>query len=384
MVVEVVMPKLGITMESGTVVKWYKKEGDKVEKGEPLVEIIGEKVTYDLEAPASGVLRKIIGREETEVPVSQIIGFIGKPDEPLPEVEIPVKVEVKPLPQVEVSAKVEIREEIRASPLAKRIAKEQGIDLRQVVGTGPGGRITEEDVRKFSEKGVVRELKVKQVIPLIGVRKTIADRMTLSARTSPRITLMVEVDASEMIRLRSQMKDFEGADVSLTDMLVKAAAAALENDPIINSTLENGQIKIFEDVNVGIAIAREGALVVPVIHNANRKPLTEIAAISRTLIDKARKGTLSKEEIWGGTFTITNLGISGVDSFTPLINPPECAILGVGRIAERPVVSEGRIVPKPTVILSLSFDHRITDGVPAAQFLQRLKELLERPGLKEK
>lgn len=397
MVVEVVMPKLGITMESGTVVKWYKKEGDKVEKGEPLVEIIGEKVTYDLEAPASGVLRKIIGREETEVPVSQIIGFIGKLDEPIPQVEIPPKVEVKPIPQVEIPVKVEVKppiqlevpakietgEEIRASPLAKRIAREQGIDLRQVVGTGPGGRITEEDVRKFSEKGVVRERKVKQVIPLIGVRKTIADRMTLSARTSPRITLMVEVDASEMIRLRSQMKDFEGADVSLTDMLVKAAAAALENDPIINSTLENGQIKIFEDVNVGIAIAREGALVVPVIHNANRKPLTEIAAISRTLIDKARKGTLSKEEIWGGTFTITNLGISGVDSFTPLINPPECAILGVGRIAERPVVSEGRIVPKPTVILSLSFDHRITDGVPAAQFLKRLKELLERPGLKE-
>ena len=384
MVVEVVMPKLGITMESGTVVKWYKKEGDKVEKGEPLVEIIGEKVTYDLEAPASGVLRKIIGKAETEVPVSQIIGFIGKPDEPLPEVEIPVKVEVKPPPQVEVPAKVEVREEIRASPLAKRIAKEQGIDLRQVVGTGPGGRITEEDVKKFIEKGAVRERRVKQVIPLIGVRKTIADRMALSARNSPRITLMVEVDASEMIRLRSQMKDFEGADVSLTDILVKDVARVLEDDPIINSTLENGQIKIFEDVNVGIAVAREGALVVPVIRNANKKPLTEIAAVSKTLIDKARKGALSKEEISGGTFTVTNLGTSGVDSFTPLINPPECAILGVGRIAERPVVSEGRIVPKPTVILSLSFDHRITDGVPAAQFLQRLKELLERPGLKEK
>jgi pyruvate dehydrogenase E2 component (dihydrolipoamide acetyltransferase) len=384
LVVEVVMPKLGITMESGTIVKWYKKEGDKVERGEPLVEIIGEKVTCDLEAPASGVLRKIVGEEQTEVPVSQIIGFIGEPDEPIPQVEIPAKAEVKPLPQVEVPARVQIREEIRASPLARRIAREQAIDLRQVVGTGPGGRITEEDVKKFLEKGVARERKVKQTIPLIGARKTIADRMNLSARTSPRITLMVEVDASEMIRLRSQMKDLEGTDVSLTDILVKAVAIALENDPIINSTLENGQIQIFEDVNVGIAVATEGALVVPVIHNADRKSLAEIAAISGTLIDKARKGSLSKEEISGGTFTVTNLGTSGVDSFTPLINPPECAILGVGRIAERAVVSNGSVVPKPTVILSLSFDHRITDGVPAAQFLQRLKELLERPGLKEK
>lgn len=384
LVTEVVLPKLDIAMESGMIVEWHKKEGDNVEKGEPLVEIMSDKVTYDLEAPASGVLRKIIGKEQTEVPVSQIIGYIGKPDEPIPQVEIPAKAEVKPLAQVEVPTKVQISEEIRASPSARRIARERAIDLRQVVGTGSGGRITEEDVKKFSEKSVVRERKVKDVIPLIGVRKTIADRMALSARTAPRITLIVEADASEIIKLRSQIKDSEGTDVSFTDILVKAVAIALENDPIINSTLENEQIKIFDDVNVGIAVAREGALVVPVIHNANKRTLTEIAAASKTLIDKARNGTLSKEEISGGTFTVTNLGTNGVDTFTPLINPPECAILGIGRIAERPVVSDGSIVAKPTVFLSLSFDHRISDGVPAAQFLQRLKELLERPGLKEK
>jgi pyruvate dehydrogenase E2 component (dihydrolipoamide acetyltransferase) len=382
LVTEVVLPKLDIAMESGMIVKWHKREGDNVEKGEPLVEIMSDKVTYDLEAPASGILRKIVGKEQTEVPVSQIIGYIGKPDEPIPHVEIPTKAEIKQIPQVEASTKVEIRQEIRASPSARRVARERAIDLSQVVGTGPGGRITEEDVKKFSEKSAVSQRKVKAIIPLIGVRKTIADRMALSASTAPRITLMVEANASEILKLRSQMKNSQGTDVSFTDMLVKAAATALESDPIINSTLENGQIKIFEDVNVGIAVAREGALVVPVIRNANKRTLTEIAAESKTLIDKASNGTLSKEEISGGTFTITNLGTNGVDAFTPLMNPPECAILGVGRIAERAVVSNGNVVPRPTVILSLSFDHRITDGVPAAQFLQRLKELLERPGPK--
>jgi pyruvate dehydrogenase E2 component (dihydrolipoamide acetyltransferase) len=382
LVTEVVLPKLDIAMESGIIIKWHKKEGDSVEKGEPLVEIMSDKVTYDLEVPASGVLRKIIGKEQTEVPVSQIIGYIGKPDEPIPQVEIPAKAQIKPLPQAEVPARVQTREEIRASPSARRIARELAIDLRQVVGTGPGGRIIEEDVKKFSEKGVVRERKVKDTIPLIGVRKTIADRMALSASTAPRITLMVEAGAWEMIKLRSQMKEVEGTDVSFTDILVKAVAIALENDPIINSMLENGQIKVFEDVNVGIAVAGEDALVVPVIRNANKKTLAEIASMSKNLIAKARNGTLSKEEISGGTFTVTNLGTDGIDTFTPLMNPPECAILGVGRIAERPVVANGSIVAKPTVFLSLSFDHRITDGVPAAQFLQRLKELLERPGLK--
>jgi len=368
------MPRLSLTMKTGTVVQWFKKEGETVQKGEPLVEVLSEKVTYDVEAPESGVLRKILAQEGTDVPVTQAIGIIAVPDEQISEVE------AAPTTPAEEAAKAEVvserklvekvEERILASPAAKRLAREHGVDLSKVVGTGPERRIVEDDVKRFLEGTKVMP-RVREVVPLIGIRKTAAERVSLSARTAPHSTVTMEVDMTNAVRLH------EETQASYTDILVKAVAQALREHPIMNSTLENEQIKIFEDINVGVAVATEKGLVVPVVHNADKKLLSEIASAIRLLVDKAREGKLTREDVTGGTFTITNLGMYGVDVFIPIINPPETAILGVGRVFEKPVVVNKEITVKPTMQLSLSFDHRIVDGAPAAQFLQKVKQLLE-------
>ena len=359
------MPRLSLTMKEGTVVQWFKKEGDTVSKGEPLVEVLTEKVTYDIEAPTSGVLRKVLALEGVEVPVAETLGIITAPEEQLTEealVETPKK-------EVE-----KIEERILASPAAKRLAKEYGIDLTQVKGSVPEGRIVEEDVKKFAEEGKVGP-RVREVIPLAGIRKTAAERVTLSARTAPHSTVTMEVDMTNSTRFREEKL------VSYTDILVKAVAKALAEHSIVNSTLDREQIKIFEDINIGVAVAADKGLVVPVIHDANKKSLKEVASALNDLIEKARASKLSKEELTGGTFTITNLGMFGVEIFTPIINPPETAILGVGKVVEKPVVVNGEIAIKPMMYLSLSYDHRVIYGAPAAQFLQKVKQYLENPHL---
>jgi len=366
LVTKVLMPRLSLTMKEGTVVQWFKKEGDMVQKGEPLVEVLSEKVTYDVEAPASGVLRKILVEEGLDVPVAETLAIITLPDEEFPEVEILVKA---PLKEVErVVEKVE--ERILASPAAKRLARERGVDLGEVRGTGPEGRVIEEDVRRFVQERRVTP-PVREVIPLTGIRKTTAERVAYSARTAPHSTITMEVDMSNAAKLR------EKVEASYTDMLVVAVAKALVEHPIINSTLEGEQIKVFDEVNVGVAVATEKGLIVPVIRNTDKKSLMEVASTLKELVEKARQAKLSREELTGGTFTITNLGMYGVDVFTPIINPPETAILGVGRIVEKPVVVGKEIVVKPMMFLSLSYDHRVVDGAPAAQFLLRVKEILE-------
>jgi pyruvate dehydrogenase E2 component (dihydrolipoamide acetyltransferase) len=357
------MPRLSLTMKEGTVVQWFKKEGESVEKGEPVVEVLSDKVTYEVEAPASGVVRKILAEEGTDVPVAETLAIITAPEEKLPKVETVAKA---PMERVE--------ERIVASPAAKRLAREYGMDLTQVMATGPEGRIVEEDVRKFAEKakGAPR---VKEVIALTGIRKTAAERVSLSARRAPHSTITMNVDMSNAAKLREKSK------VSYTDILVRAVAKALAEHLIMNSTLEKDQIRIFEDVNVGIAVATEKGLVVPVVRNADKKELKEISSALKEIVGKAREGKLTREDMSGGTFTITNLGMFGVDVFTPIINPPETAILGVGRVVEKPVVVGKEIVTKPMMHLSLSFDHRVVDGVPAAQFLQKVKSILESSGL---
>jgi pyruvate dehydrogenase E2 component (dihydrolipoamide acetyltransferase) len=358
------------------VVEWFKKEGDMVEKGEPLVEVLSEKATYDVEAPASGVLRKILAQKGTDMPVAGILGIITAPDEELPEIEVAVaepRIEVEETvvaPERKVVERIE--ERLIASPAAKRLAREHDIDLTQVRGTGPEGRIVEEDVRSLIEEVKVTP-RVREVIPLTGIKKTAAERMSLSARTAPQTTLTMEVDMSNAMKLREKVQ------VSYTDMLVKAVAKALAEHPIINSTLENEQIKIFADINVGVAVATERGLIVPVICNADKKTLEEIATVSKELIEKTKQGKLTKEVLTSGTFTITNLGMYGVDVFTPIVNPPQTAILGVGRVVERPVVVDKQIVIKPVMQLSLTFDHRVVDGAPAAEFLQKVKQGVENP-----
>lgn len=376
MVTRILMPKLSLTMKEGTVIEWFKKEGDMVEKGEPIVEVLSEKATYDVEAPASGVLRKILAPEGTDVPVAGTIGIITAPDEELPEIEVAAAA-----PRMEAEEAVaaperkpieRIKERVIASPAAKRLAREYGIDLTQVRATGPEGRIVEEDVQSLIEEVKVTP-RVREVIALTGIKKTAAERVSLSARTAPQSTITMEVDMSNTVKLR------ERAHVSFTDMLVKAVAKALAEHPIMNSTLENEKIKIFADINVGVAVATERGLIVPVIYDADKKTLEEIASVLKKLIEKTKQGRLTKEELRGGTFTITNLGMYGVDVFTPIVNPPETAILGVGRVVERPVVVDKQMVIRPVMQLSLTFDHRVVDGAPAAEFLQKVKQVMESP-----
>jgi len=368
MVTKVVMPRLSLTMKEGTVGTWYKKEGDSVEKGEPLVEVFSEKATYDLEAPAFGVLRKILVQEGVDAPVNAVLAVITAPDEVVSEAEI----------SAEIPKAVEgVEKRVLASPAAKRLAKEHRLDLSLVKGSGPEGRIVEEDVRRFIEitSGVLP--KVKEVIPLSGFRKTSAERISLSFKTAPHSTVVMEVNVSEAITLHNRLQ------VSYTAILLKAVAKSLAEYSIINSTLQGNQIKIFEDVNVGVATATENGLVVPVIHNADKRSLEEIDVAIKELTEKAKQGKLVNEDLAGGTFTVTNLGMYGVEFFIPIINPPEAAILAVGRVVEKPVVVDGKIEIKPIMMLSLSYDHRIVDGAPASEFLRKVKKKIEKAMLED-
>lgn len=355
MVTRVLMPRLSATMKDGIVSQWLKREGDTVKEGEPILAIETEKVSCEIEAPASGVLRKILAREGDVVPVAEALAIVTAPGEELPEEEVP---------------KVRVEERIIASPAAKRLAREHGIDLAKVEGTGPGGRIVEEDVRRL-----IREAEavpdVREVIPLAGIRGVAAERLSKSIQTAAHCTITMEVDMSSAMKLREEVK------VSYTDMLVKAVAEALAEHTILNSSLDAEGIRVFRDINVGVAVDTERGLVVPVVHNADRKPLQEIASTLGKLVERAREGRLTKEDVAGGTFTVTNLGMFGVDVFTPIINPPETAILGAGRVVERPVVVGKEVEIRPVMQMSLSFDHRVVDGAPAARFLRRVRELLE-------
>jgi pyruvate dehydrogenase E2 component (dihydrolipoamide acetyltransferase) len=363
MATKLVMPRLSLTMKEGTVGKWYKKEGESVEKGEPIVEVVSEKATYDLEAPSSGILRKVLVQAGVDVPVNAVIGVITAPDEPFSETA--VMMETQELVEAEGERRVP------ASPAAKRLAKEYGIDLSTVAGSGPEGRIAEDDVQRLIEQRAGTGPKVKQTIALSGFKKTTAERLSMSFRTAPHSTIIMETDATKAAETRQKTQ------VSYTTIIVKAAAKALSELPMMNSTLEGDRIKMFEDVNVGVAVATENGLVVPVIRNADKKPLKEIDAAVKELTEKARQSKLTKEDLTGGTFTITNLGMYDVDFFTPIINPPEAAILGIGKIIEKPVAVNAKIEIKPVLMLSLSYDHRIVDGAPAAQFLKRIKQQIE-------
>ncbi|MCZ2808141.1 MAG: dihydrolipoamide acetyltransferase family protein [Candidatus Bathyarchaeota archaeon] len=375
MVAKVVMPRLSLTMKEGTVIQWFKKEGDLVKKGDPLVEVLSEKVTYDVEAPASGVLRKVLETEGADVVVAGTLGIITEPGEPLPDIEAavalpPQRIEEATLPPKEETAR-KVRERIPASPAAKRLAKEHDIDLASVKSSDPKGRIVEDDVRRYLVESAALAPHVREVVPLTGIRKTTAERVSLSARTAPHSTVTMEADMSNAVKLH------EVKQVSYTGILVKAVAQALEEHRNLNSTLDGERIMIYEDINIGVAVAAENGLFVPVVHNANEKSLVQVTSALKELVAKVRDGRLAKEDVIGGTFTITNLGMYGVDMFIPIINPPEAAILGVGKTTEKPVIVDSEIRIRPMMCLSLSYDHRIVDGAPAAKFLQKVKQILE-------
>ncbi len=390
MITKVVMPMLGWTMKEGTIVTWLKKEGEEVEKGEPLLEIETGKVLKDIESPGTGILRKILIPEESTVPVTEILAIIAEPQEDIPDLQNMIE-KAKVLLESPEAVSVEKSDErvvkkhpvkIKISPAAKKIAEKNNIDLNRITGTGPNGRIVRKDVFQVIEMTKYMP-KVKEVIPLTGIRKMTADRLSFSYRTAVHVTITMAMNMLEMVNLRHKLlPEIENkvqSRVTYTDMLVKVLAQTLEEYPILNSTLEDEEIKILEDINIGIAVDTGIGLVVPVVREANKKSLTEIALLTKKLIEKARSGNLALNEATGGTFTITNLGMFGIDQGTPIINPPEIAILGVGRIAEKPVVIDGRVEIRPMMNITLSFDHRVIDGALAARFLQNMKQKIENP-----
>lgn len=380
MATQVTMPKLGLSMKTGTVGKWHKNEGDTVKKGETLVDVMTEKITNKVEAPAEGILLKIVSPKGAVLPIAGLMAIIGAEGE-----DISALLQAAPAAGgAAAPKKAAPGEKVKISPAARKLADENGLDYTLIAGTGPEGRITREDVEKAIEEGVAvpDPRPVLETVPYEGMRKAIGDNMANSWVTNAKVTHHVSVDMSGMMALRKKinegLKDKE--KISVTALLTKAVARAIEIKPIVNSTLAGDEIKILKDINIGMAVALDDGLIVPVISNANEKKLADVSREIQDLAKRARKNKLTPDEMGGATFTITNLGAyNSVDAFTPIINLPEAAILGVCRTVEKPVVVNGEIVIRPMMGLSLSFDHRIIDGAPAAEWLAVLLDLIQNP-----
>ncbi|MBI4536833.1 MAG: 2-oxo acid dehydrogenase subunit E2 [candidate division NC10 bacterium] len=456
------MPQLGLTMETGTVLRWLKSEGETVEKGQPVVLIQTDKVEYEVESPAAGTLLRAVAPAGAEMPVGRLMGILGQPGEDVsallgepsraqgtepraqgtgqsaPSAEHRAPSAESEAPSAERRApsagrrewRVESREagraqgtehkaegteakagfppeaggqepitpaperapgRIKISPVAKKLAQEHGIDIASLPGTGPEGRIVREDVEREmalkrqapSAKRQAPSAEVPETIPLSGIRKVIFDRMAQSWREVVRVTMFVEADVSEMVRLRrANAGEWErrfGLKPSYSDLIHMAVARALREEPRINCRLEGQAIRVRKEVNLAFAVDLGEGLVAVVIRDADRKSLGELARAARDLAERARAGRLAPADMADGTFTVTNLGGYGIEGFTPIVNSPQAGILGVGKIQEKPVVIGGGIHVRSMATLSLVFDHRLIDGAPAAKFLAKVKESLERP-----
>ena len=400
---QVIMPKLSDAMVEGRVLQWLKKEGDRVQGGDVLASIETDKAEIELEAFGSGVLRRVLADEGQMVPVGQLIAVIAEPDEDItglvsaapaaPAAGAPAapKVEAKAAaPAAPAAIPPAAPPEagwVPASPIARRMAREAGIDLAQIKGGGPGERILERDVEAYlatqaqrlagAEVPVgEREFEDKE---LSTIRKTIAARMVQSKAPIPHFTVTVEVDMGAALELRKSLNAIEAnvEKLSVNDIIIKATALALQRHPAVNARYSNGQVRLFKRVHMGVAVAIEDGLIVPVIRDCDRKSLGEIAREARGLIDRARARKLRPEEYSGGTFAISNLGMFDVVEFTAVIDPAHGAILAVGAIEEKPVVMNGQVVVRQRMRLTGAFDHRIIDGAMGAKFLQELKKILE-------
>jgi pyruvate dehydrogenase E2 component (dihydrolipoamide acetyltransferase) len=429
MAVDVLAPPLGTTVDSVTLVNWYKREGEEVRQGEPLFAVETDKATLDVEAPASGILRQVSCQPGAEVKVLSRIAVIAALDEviELPKSERVAAATPSQTSDVQPSRK---RKDGRTfiSPRARRVAEEQGVEWQALHGTGPEGAIVERDVKAYLEPGQTHKItpvagrmaeqagldwtqlsgtgvggrvtrkdvaravastaaaptrepdEVLETLPVTGVRAVIAERMAQSASTTARVTLTSEVDASALVELRANLAA-DGLVVSYNDLFLYVLARALREHPRLNASLQEDAIKLWRRVDIGLAVDTDRGLIVPVVRDVDRKGLTEIARETTALIEAAQQGKLLPGDLRGGTFTLTNLGMYGIDAFTPVINLPECAILGVGRISPRPAVVEQQVVVRQMVWLSLAFDHRLVDGGPAARFLQRVGQLIGHPHL---
>jgi pyruvate dehydrogenase E2 component (dihydrolipoamide acetyltransferase) len=415
MATDVIMPALGVAQEKGTLLNWLKIEGQSVTKGEPLMEIETDKATVEIEAPASGILTNVTASVGDEVPVGNRIAVILAPGEvatpaavqnPHPRIESGAsssppregggKNEARPVPQSAITSeghplpegegrgegRLAVRGRIPASPAAKRTAKEKGIDLASLKGTGPEGAVLVEDVLRSTSSqttAVGKPLGIKQTVQLTPMRRIVGERMTKSKQTAPHFYLSMDVDMTEVVRSRNTWKE-KGEQIipSINDCILSACARALRDFPSLNAAFTDHGVEIYSDINIGVAVALEEGLVVPVIRNADRLSLQELAKQSRELAEKAQKKKLFPLDYEGGTFTVSNLGMFGVDNFVAIINPPQCAILAVGQVAPRVVPHGEGIAVRPIMTMSLSADHRVVDGAIGARFLQEIKRHLER------
>ena len=397
----VAMPSMGYDMKEGIVVRWRKKEGEQVARGEVIAEIETDKATVEMEAYASGVLGKIIAEEGASIPVGDLIAVITAPGEEIPPLEsltseasqeVPAEAADTAPPAAATpaaqTASTESTGRVLATPVARRLATEMGIDLAQVTGTGPNGRVQEEDVRNFTSAAPAAPPAPAQPRPgerveLSRMRKAIAGVTAQSMAQTPHFYVTSEIDMTQAMSLRRQLNEAleDGVRVSVNDLIVKASALALTKHPKFNSSFEGEALQIHGDINVGIAVALEQGLIVPAISQCQDKSLAQIAGASRDLIDRAHGGALRADEYTGGTFAISNLGMFDVDSFTAIIFPPNSAVLAVGSVKEQPVVRDGEIKAAQIMKATLSTDHRVADGAEAAQFLMEVKRCLENPVL---
>jgi pyruvate dehydrogenase E2 component (dihydrolipoamide acetyltransferase) len=380
----ITVPRLGWNMEKGVFAGWLKADGAPVRAGEALFTLESEKATEDIEGLDDGVLHIPTNgpRAGDTVTVGAVIGYLLQPGEPVPiagPAPSPKSAAGESAPRPAVPRRPTLGRQPASSPRARRAAVELGIDLADVQGTGRAGRIRERDIRMAAGKG--QALDAPATSPM---RRTIAERMLTSQRSTAPVTLTTTTDATNLVNLRSQLKAASQVDQSVvpsyTDVLVKLTAAALGIHPLLNARWDGERIVFSRSIHIGIAVDTEAGLLVPVIRDAPSLHLQQLSIRARGLVERARLGKLSLAELQGGTFSVTNLGAFGVDAFTPIINYPECAILGIGRIQRCPVVLGDQIVAREMVTLNLTFDHRIVDGAPAARFLQMLCGLIENPG----
>jgi len=425
MAVDLIMPKLGLTMEEGTVVRWLVAEGDQIQKGQPVLEVETDKVVVEVEATASGVMGPLLVGEGKTVPVTTLLARIYAPGEKVEEEasapritplarrmaekegvdlsSIPAHRSDKRVRAEDVQAALAKRsgdsrwtgQRIFSSPRARLRARELGVDWRGLPGSGPRGRVVEKDVLRAARAATRPGPTPSPVLPLEGegrdvtwetpttVQRVTAERMIASFGSAPHFYLSAEVHADAMLDLRTRLLPFveqrAGVHLTITDLLVRILATALAKHPRANAFWDEGRIGLNRQVNVGVAVATDAGLVVPVLREADRKSLSQIASERAQLVEKAHTGTLSVDDLSGGTFTLTNLGMFRVDAFQAILNPPQSAILAVGRIVERPAVVGGHLVARPTAVLSLSCDHRVLDGALAAQFLGHVVKLIEEP-----
>ncbi|NSW79859.1 MAG: 2-oxo acid dehydrogenase subunit E2 [Chthonomonadetes bacterium] len=405
---QVIMPKMGDGMSEGTILRWLKKEGDSVEVGDIIAEIETDKASVELPADVSGKLATIVAKEGETVPVGAVIAeILGEGEQPqvstpapAPTAEAPA--EPTPAPHAEAPIREEspVQERVKASPLARRIAQEAGIDLAMVRGTGPGGRIVERDVQQFIASrqaaprppiaeparpaaAVVETPALTGGEPLSRMRRLIAERTTLTKQTVPHFYVTMDVDMTEAMALREKLNASLPEDapkISVNDFVTKACALALARHPRVNALYQNERIYPSSEIHIGIAVALPDGLIVPVLRHCERKTLRQIATETRQLVEKARAGRLTPDEYTGATFSISNLGMYGVDEFIAIINPPAVAILAVGAVQKQPVaLDDDTVVVRPRMKVTISADHRALDGAVAAEFLRELKRILENP-----